>query len=171
MGQSGGKRPTLRRRPSYFFGYSPIRAVRVSGHSMSPTLNWGDWVLFRKFQLPASFATSAGAESSKRRLDHQIEQLEKASVKLENKLLQKIVLIARLGPDGQRDLMQIKRVVKVELIDSIPNESTESGKPTPSEIGIWVEGDNASQSSDSRHWGHISPDEIIGIYLTRYHLG
>jgi len=137
---------------SYFFGYSPIRAVRVSGHSMSPTLNWGDWVLFRRFQAP-------------------FRQGEGASQRLENKLLQKIVLIARLGPDGQRDLMQIKRVVKVEFIESIPTESTETGRANASEIGIWVEGDNASQSSDSRHWGHISPDEIIGIYLTRYHLG
>ena len=124
---------------SYFFGYSPIRAVRVSGHSMSPTLNWGDWVLFRRFQAP-------------------FRQGEGASQRLENKLLQKIVLIARLGPDGQRDLMQIKRVMRVELEPS-------------GEIGIWVEGDNAAQSSDSRQWGYLKPDEIIGIYLTRYHLG
>jgi hypothetical protein len=77
---------------------------------------------------------------------------------LDKSLNQKIVLIARLGPNGERDLMQIKRVMRVE---PLPNN----------EIGLWVEGDNAAQSSDSRHWGHVKADEIIGVYLARYHLG
>ncbi len=138
----------LRRRPAptYFFGYSPLRAVRVSGHSMSPTLNWGDWVLFRRYRAPGDLTVQSN------------DEFERALRNLSSELTQKVVLIARLGPSGQRDLMQIKRVMKVELVSE-------------NEIGIWVEGDNAAASSDSRHWGHVMPEEIIGIYFRRYHLG
>ena len=161
MSKSGGKRlasrlrPTMRLRPTYFFGYSPIRAVRVSGHSMSPTLNWGDWVLFRRFH-PSALAVSSSATVLANGQHH--HKHERELRRISKKLNQKIVLIARLGAEGQRDLLQIKRVVRVERQ---PN----------GQIGIWVEGDNAAQSSDSRQWGYLKPDEIIGIYLTRYHLG
>lgn len=32
----------------------------------------------------------------------------------------------------------------------------------------WVEGDNKSSSTDSRQWGAIAPEEIVGRVLLRY---
>jgi len=34
--------------------------------------------------------------------------------------------------------------------------------------GNWVEGDNKSESTDSRQWGTISDEEIVGRVLFRY---
>jgi len=71
-------------------------------------------------------------------------------------LVGKVVLVRRSAPEGsplEDDFLQIKRVIHV-------NES-----------GIWVEGDNKAQSTDSRTWGYLSPKEIIGIYILRYRRG
>lgn len=35
-------------------------------------------------------------------------------------------------------------------------------------LGCWVEGDNKTGSTDSRQWGAISAEEIIGLVLFRY---
>ena len=64
-------------------------------------------------------------------------------------LVGKVVLVRRSSEFGD-DFLQIKRVIHV-------NES-----------GIWVEGDNKAQSTDSRTWGYLSPKEIIAIYFLRY---
>ncbi|MEI8223361.1 MAG: S26 family signal peptidase [Actinomycetes bacterium] len=34
--------------------------------------------------------------------------------------------------------------------------------------GIWVEGDNLEESTDSRKWGYLSPEEIIAVAF-RHH--
>jgi len=34
--------------------------------------------------------------------------------------------------------------------------------------GAWVEGDNKEASTDSRTWGVITPDEVVGVVLFRY---
>ncbi len=38
----------------------------------------------------------------------------------------------------------------------------------PLEEKIWVEGDNKAESTDSRHWGAISQDEIVASVLFRF---
>lgn len=38
----------------------------------------------------------------------------------------------------------------------------------PMEEKIWVEGDNKEESTDSRHWGPISQDEIVASVLFRF---
>ncbi len=38
----------------------------------------------------------------------------------------------------------------------------------PMEEKIWVEGDNKEASTDSRHWGAISQDEIVAAVLFRF---
>jgi len=38
----------------------------------------------------------------------------------------------------------------------------------PIEREIWVEGDNQDESTDSRQWGAISPDEIVATVLFRF---
>lgn len=34
--------------------------------------------------------------------------------------------------------------------------------------GIWVEGDNSDESTDSRAWGYLSPDELVAVAFRRY---
>lgn len=34
--------------------------------------------------------------------------------------------------------------------------------------GIWVEGDNSSESTDSRTWGYLSPNELIAVAFRRH---
>lgn len=64
-------------------------------------------------------------------------------------LLGQVVLVQRESLAG-RDFIQIKRVTKV------------------SSDGIWVEGDNESESTDSRTWGYLKPHEIKAIFVLRY---
>jgi len=64
-------------------------------------------------------------------------------------LLGQVVLIQRESQAG-KDFIQIKRVTKV------------------SSDGIWVEGDNANESTDSRTWGNLKPQEIKAIFVLRY---
>ena len=59
-------------------------------------------------------------------------------------LVGKIVLIERESYPG---IFYIKRVT---LID---------------QRGIWVQGDNEGASTDSRQWGFLTPEEIIGVAL------
>ena len=54
------------------------------------------------------------------------------------------------------DFCQIKRITAIE--------SSGVGLPM-----FWVEGDNATSSTDSRHWGWLAPYEIKGAVITRYH--
>ena len=65
-------------------------------------------------------------------------------------LVGKIVVIERESYPG---IHFIKRVLRVD----------------PS--GLWVEGDNQGASTDSRQWGAITPQEIVGRVLFRYKRG
>lgn len=35
-------------------------------------------------------------------------------------------------------------------------------------MGIWVEGDNSSESTDSRTWGYLHPNELIAVAFRRH---
>lgn len=100
---------------------SAIRTIAVSGNSMSPTYNDGDWLLLKTFV----------------RVDE--KRLER--------LIGKVVVIERESYPGIHFIKRVKRV---------------DGNQ------VWVEGDNAEASSDSRQWGAITPEEIFGRVLIRY---
>ncbi len=36
------------------------------------------------------------------------------------------------------------------------------------DVGLWVEGDNKAESTDSRHFGYLKPNEIVGVFLICY---
>ena len=101
--------------------FRAFRTIAVSGSSMSPTFNDGDWLLFRS--------------------------LSRASAKQMQHLLDKVVVIER---ESYPRVHLIKRVTRID------------GN------GIWVEGDNKEASTDSRNWGALTPDEIVGVVLLRY---
>jgi phage repressor protein C with HTH and peptisase S24 domain len=67
-------------------------------------------------------------------------------------LLGKVILIRRLSGAGS-DFLQIKRAIRIDGAN------------------IWVEGDNKESSTDSRSWGAISNEEVIGKLLFRYRKG
>ena len=71
----------------------------------------------------------------------------------ENELVGKVVLIQRRSNLGE-DFLQVKRVIHVHN----SNNETE----------IWVEGDNKGASTDSRSWGALDSDEVIGKLILRY---
>jgi len=64
-------------------------------------------------------------------------------------LVGKVVLIQRDSQAG-KDFLQVKRVTR------LTNE------------GIWVEGDNKDNSTDSRSWGAVDSSEVIGKLILRY---
>ena len=70
-----------------------------------------------------------------------------------NELVGKVVLIQRRSNVGE-DFLQVKRVTRVH--------------DDHDETRIWVEGDNKSASTDSRNWGALDSDEVIGKLIFRY---
>ena len=72
-------------------------------------------------------------------------------------LVGKVVLIQRHSEVGT-DFLQVKRVSKVTNDQDFDNE-----------VKIWVEGDNKEKSTDSRSWGALNRDEVIGKLILRYH--
>jgi signal peptidase I len=70
-----------------------------------------------------------------------------------DELVGKVVLIKRRSNLGE-DFLQVKRVTKVH------NDTNETE--------IWVEGDNKGASTDSRSWGALDSDEVIGKLILRY---
>jgi type IV secretory pathway protease TraF len=76
-------------------------------------------------------------------------------------LVGKVVLIQRQSEVGT-DFLQVKRVTKVMNNPDIQSEDFQS------EVEIWVEGDNKSASTDSRSWGALNHEEVIGKLIFRY---
>ena len=70
-----------------------------------------------------------------------------------NELVGKVVLIQRESEFGT-DFLQVKRVTQVH------NDNDEAR--------IWVEGDCKEKSTDSRSWGPLNSDEVIGKLILRY---
>ena len=62
-------------------------------------------------------------------------------------LVGKVVVIERESYPG---ILLIKRVMRAD------------------ENGLWVEGDNKDASTDSRTWGVITPQEVVGLVALRY---
>ena len=67
----------------------------------------------------------------------------------------KVVLIQRQSQVGT-DFLQVKRVTQI-------SNNTNKRKEE-----FWVEGDNKSASTDSRSWGALDSNEVIGKLLFRY---
>jgi nickel-type superoxide dismutase maturation protease len=102
---------------------SRFGTVRVSGHSMAPTFNDGDWLLV--WYSP--------------HIRIQVGQL--------------IVLRRPLNSGAEVASLFIKRIAGI------------------SGAFVTVHGDNKDASTDSRQWGDVAREEIIGKVIGRYHKG
>ena len=102
---------------------SRFGTVRVSGQSMAPTFNDGDWLLVWYAQ----------------RMQIHVGQL--------------VVLRRPLDARAEAASLFVKRIAGI-------NESF-----------VTVHGDNKNASTDSRQWGDIPREEIIGRVIGRYHRG
>ncbi len=100
---------------------SKFGTVRVSGHSMAPTFNDGDWLLV--WYSP--------------RIRIHIGQL--------------IVLRRPLDSRSEMASLFIKRIAGI------------TGS------FVTVHGDNKDASTDSRQWGDVAREEVIGKVIGRYH--
>ena len=79
-------------------------------------------------------------------------------------LIGKVVLIQRHSEIG-KDFLQIKRVTQVS------DSSGSSGSSKASDAiknEFWVEGDNKANSTDSRSWGALDANEVLGKLMFRY---
>ena len=115
-----------------------IRTVLVEGESMAPTYNHGDWLLVSMKGSNRSGAEISGGSWG----------LTPVGVKVGT-----VLLVER---EEQPGVIFIKRLIDIRM------DSPNRHYPT-----FWVEGDNKSFSQDSRTWGAISGDEIIGKVLFR----
>ena len=119
-----------------------LRTVLVEGQSMAPTYNDGDWLLVSMKGFKRNGAGISGGSWG----------LTPVGVKVGT-----VLLVER---EEQPGVIFIKRLIDIRM-DS-PNRHHLTNWPT-----FWVEGDNKSFSQDSRTWGAISGDEIIGKVLFR----
>ena len=69
------------------------------------------------------------------------------AVSAAQRLVGKVVVIERESYPG---ILLIKRVMRAD------------------ENGLWVEGDYKDASTDSRTWGVITPQEVVGLVALRY---
>lgn len=101
--------------------YRPLRTIAVSGNSMQPTYNDGDWLILKR--------------------------IVRVDANRLRRLVGKVVVIERESYPGALFIKRLKSVDGNQL---------------------WVEGDNADGSTDSRQWGAIRPEEIVGRIVLRY---
>jgi len=136
---------------SLHFSVAKLKTVEVRGDSMSPNYNDGDWLLFRL--LPAKVKPGSRV---------------KPGSKI-NALVGKVVLVQRQSQGGT-DFLQVKRVTKVTKVTKVTSNPTKNSK-SGNDFEVWVEGDNKSASTDSRSWGAIDSNEVIGKLVFRYRRG
>jgi signal peptidase I len=131
-----------------------IRNFRIDGASMEPTLQHGQLVVIARWSY--WFRSPSRGD----------------------------IVVFRAPNDGARDL--IKRVVglpgeQIEIVDGqvlVDGEAIREpyARPNPSSGGPWklgehqvfVMGDNRSRSLDSRNWGPLQSDRIVGKGLFSY---
>lgn len=116
-----------------------LRRIAITGRSMEPKYRTGDWLL-----VGVGWPITPGC-----------------------------VVVARDPRDWDR--LVVKRAVRREGKQTTPREG---GRLVPDEdkrgvseeeSGWWVEGDNAAHSTDSREFGILRSDSIVGRVLFRYH--
>jgi signal peptidase I len=128
------------------FAYS-FRLVRVEGSSMEPTYHNGQWLLVRRLNWPT--APIGHDEVIVFRLDHDVLVKRVAALPGETPPLDDLRLLRLLRPMTHLSSWA-SRTVYTDLFAPIPERS------------LYVLGDNAPRSDDSRHFGPIPDASVIG---------
>ena len=81
------------------------------------------------------------------------------------------ILFRRLKSVKARSLVRLVGKVVVAERESYPGIHFIKRVISVSESGLWLEGDNKDASTDSRSWGALTPDEIVGVVFFRYRRG
>ena len=160
-----------------------FKTVRVSGNSMSPFLNDGDWALFRTITIARPSASAKKQSKSRANL---------------RAMQGKVLLVQRRAfgflttGEEPTDFLQIKRLRRIDAPGTneiLGHKETHSSDSTSSasfsedtvriarnfaqgsaafmagDLGLWVEGDNKAASTDSRNWGYLKPSEVVGVFV------
>jgi phage repressor protein C with HTH and peptisase S24 domain len=73
------------------------------------------------------------------------------------------ILLFHGAPKVGSDLSSITGKVVLVVRDSYPGIYFIKRVKSVSAEGLWVEGDNLEESTDSRTWGHVQPHEIVAV--------
>jgi len=77
------------------------------------------------------------------------------------------LLFKQVTIDGSGSRGLVGKVVVIER-ESYPGIHFIKRVITADSSGVWVEGDNKEASTDSRQWGALSSNEIVGVVLMRF---
>ncbi len=81
------------------------------------------------------------------------------------------LLFSTLSLSGARDLQRLVGRIVVITRESYPGIHFIKRVKRVEGNGLWVEGDNSEASTDSRQWGALAAEEIVGRVLFRYKRG
>jgi len=170
-----------------------FKTVRISGDSMSPFLNDGDWALFRTITV-ATPASSAKKQSKSRA---NLRALQGKVLLIQRRAFGFLTAQESAGAQASAatDFLQVKRLRRIDApgtTEILEHKATQSSDSTSSasfsedtvriarnfaqgsaaflsgELGLWVEGDNKAASTDSRNWGYLKPSEVVGVFVLCY---
>jgi signal peptidase I len=132
---------------------------RVSGSSMEPTFQSGDIVLVRKSDTPL-----AGPDPHDP--DLKAVRLHEARLGMGGDWISRPPLVKQgdvvvfASPANPQDA-NIKRIIAVGGQQLQPPDRFRRIETIP-KYSVWVEGDNRSNSQDSRHYGSVSKKLLVG---------
>jgi signal peptidase I len=131
----------------FFYGF---RLVRVNGHSMEPTFRPGQWLLVRRLNWPSPPLLAEEVIV----LEHEGELLVKRVA----------ALPGQRPPEDDQIALWRARMARRGRVPRLSGPLAVMPEPVPPDH-LWVLGDNAAVSDDSRAFGAIPQDTVIGRVL------
>lgn len=154
---------------AYLFLAHVAQMYRIHGSSMAPTLQSGERVLVNKLGTRLSLITRGDVVVFRDPTDPETVMVKRVigipgdTVRF---LADDVEVLP--GPGGDRSLTTVAPVAEASAADApVPPAGPGAVSVLLRAGDYFVIGDNRSGSSDSRHWGAISEDAIIGEAVLR----